>query len=163
MPAASTAARSTIPLPTTRATRRWRHKAARDLIDNKAVVALAGGASLLDCAVNAATYNRNDVLDVQGVGVDPLCFNAPSIAPVNVGPYTLTTVMLDYAMKNLGAKKLCAFFLVIGGTQEAYANAVSSWEEASGNKIALIDMTLPAQGDLTPMSSRRAMRAAMRC
>ncbi|ACO02934.1 MULTISPECIES: ABC transporter substrate-binding protein [Brucella] len=125
-------------------------QAARDLIDNKAVVALAGGASLLDCAVNAATYSRNDVLDVQGVGVDPLCFNAPSIAPVNVGPYTLTTVMLDYAMKNLGAKKLCAFFLVIGGTQEAYANAVSSWEEASGNKIALIDMTLPAQGDLTP-------------
>ncbi|MEN3395707.1 ABC transporter substrate-binding protein, partial [Brucella melitensis] len=49
-------------------------QAARDLIDNKAVVALAGGASLLDCAVNAATYNRNDVLDVQGVGVDPLCF-----------------------------------------------------------------------------------------
>ncbi|MBB6486005.1 ABC transporter substrate-binding protein [Rhizobium lusitanum] len=125
-------------------------QAARDLIDNKGVVALAGGASLLDCAVNAGTYNRNDVLAVQGVGVDPLCFNAPSISPVNVGPFTLTTVMLDYATKNLGAKKVCAFFLILGGTQEAYGNAVAAWQKLSGNKVGLVDMTLPPQGDLTP-------------
>ncbi len=125
-------------------------QAARDLIDNKGVVALAGGASLLDCAVNAATYSRNDVMAVQGVGVDPLCFNAPSVAPVNVGPYTLSTAVLDYATKDLGAKKLCAFFIIIGGTQEAYSAAVARWEKMSGNKITLIDMTLPPQGDLTP-------------
>lgn len=125
-------------------------QAARDLIDNKGVVALAGGASLLDCAVNAATYDRNDVLAVQGVGVDPLCFNAPSVAPVNVGPYTLTTAVLDYATKDLGAKKLCTFFSIIGGTQEAYAAAVARWEKISGNTITLSDMTLPLQGDLTP-------------
>lgn len=125
-------------------------QAARDLIDNKSVVALAGGASLLDCAVNAATYDRNDVLAVQGVGVDPLCFNAPSVAPVNVGPYTLTTAVLDYATKDLGAKKLCTFFSIIGGTQEAYAAAVARWEKISGNTITLSDMTLPLQGDLTP-------------
>ena len=70
-------------------------QSARDLIDNKEVVVLGGGASLLDCAVNAGTYKKNDLLSVQGVGVDPLCFNAPSVSPVNVGPYTLTTVMLD--------------------------------------------------------------------
>jgi branched-chain amino acid transport system substrate-binding protein len=125
-------------------------QAARDLIDNKGVVALAGGASLLDCAVNAGTYARNDVLAVQGVGVDPLCFNAPSVSPVNVGPYTLTTVMLDYATKNLGAQKACAFIAVIGGTQEAYAHAVEAWEKTSGKKITLVDWTLPLQGDLTP-------------
>lgn len=125
-------------------------QAARDLIDNKQVVALAGGASLLDCAVNAATYARNDVLSVQGLGVDPLCFNAPSVAPVNVGPYALTTVMLDYATKNLGAKKICAFFSIIGGTQEAYATAVADWEKISGQKATLIDNSLPETGDLTP-------------
>ncbi len=125
-------------------------QAARDLIDNKGVVALAGGASLLDCAVNAATYDRNDVLAVQGVGVDPLCFNAPSVAPVNVGPYTLTTAVLDYATKDLGAKKLWTFFSIIGGTQEAYAAAVARWEKISGNTITFTDVTLPLQGDLTP-------------
>ncbi|PSJ56473.1 ABC transporter substrate-binding protein [Pseudaminobacter soli (ex Li et al. 2025)] len=125
-------------------------QAARDLIDNKNVVALGGGASLLDCAVNAGTYKRNDVMSVQGVGVDPMCFNAPTIAPVNVGPYTLTTAMLDYASKELKDEKLCTFFIVLGGTQEAYAQAVKRWEEMSGKKIHLVDMTLPLQGDLTP-------------
>lgn len=125
-------------------------QAARDLIDNGNVVALAGGASLLDCAVNAATYKRNGVMAVQGVGVDPMCFNAPSVSPVNVGPYTLTTAMLDYADKELKDEKLCAFFIILGGTQEAYANAVARWEKMSGKKIHLVDMTLPLQGDLTP-------------
>ena len=125
-------------------------QAARDLIDNKEVYALAGGASLLDCAVNAGTYAKNDVVSVQGVGVDPLCFNAPSVAPVNVGPYTLTTVMLDYATKKLNAQKACVFIAVIGGTQEAYAAAVAAWEKRSGKKITLVDWTLPLQGDLTP-------------
>ena len=36
-------------------------QAARDLIDNKKVVAMSGGASLLECAVNAPTYKRADV------------------------------------------------------------------------------------------------------
>ncbi|WP_448956699.1 ABC transporter substrate-binding protein [Labrys neptuniae] len=125
-------------------------QAARDLIDNKNVVALAGGAGLIDCQVNAGTYKRNEVLAVQGVGVDAMCFNAPSIAPVNVGPYTLTTAMLRYADTQLKHDKLCAFFIIIGGTQEAYAQAVKRWEALSGKKIHLLDMTLPIQGDLTP-------------
>lgn len=125
-------------------------QAARDLIDNRNVVALGGGASLLECAVNAGTYKRNDVLSVQGVGVDPMCFNAPTIAPVNVGPYTLTTAMLDYASNELKNEKLCAFFIILGGTQEAYAQAVKRWEAMSGKTIHLVDMTLPLQGDLTP-------------
>jgi len=125
-------------------------QAARDLIDNKEVYALAGGASLLDCAVNAGAYAKNNMVSVQGVGVDPLCFNAPSVAPVNVGPYTLTTVMLDYATKKLNAQKACAFIAVIGGTQEAYAAAIAAWEKRSGKKITLVDWTLPLQGDLTP-------------
>ena len=125
-------------------------QAARDLIDNKEVYAFAGSASLLDCAVNAGTYARNDILSVPGVGIDPLCFNAPSISPVNVGPYKLTTVMLDYATKNLNSKKACAFIAVIGGTQEAYAAGIEAWEKSSGQKIELVDWTLPLQGDLTP-------------
>lgn len=45
-------------------------QAARDLIDNKGVVAMVGSASLLDCQVNAQTYQRKNVLSVQGLGVD---------------------------------------------------------------------------------------------
>jgi len=125
-------------------------QAARDLIDNKNVVALVGSASLLDCAVNATTYKRKNVLSVQGLGVDAACFNAPSVAPVNVGPYTLSTAMLYYGSETLKNEKLCAFFIIIGGTQEAYKEGIANWEKITGKKIHLVDLTLPLQGDLTP-------------
>ncbi|QKD02559.1 ABC transporter substrate-binding protein [Mesorhizobium loti] len=125
-------------------------QAARDLIDNKEAVALVGSGSLLDCAVNSATYSRKKVLSVQGLGVDAACFSSPNVAPVNVGPYTLSTAMAYYATNQLKSEKLCAFFIIIGGTQEAYKKAIENWEKISGKKIHLIDLTLPFQGDLTP-------------
>lgn len=125
-------------------------QAARDLIDNREVVALVGSASLLDCAVNATTYNRKGILAVQGLGVDAACFNSPSVAPVNAGPYTLSTAMAYFASERLKSQKFCAFFAIIGGTQEAYKNAIADWERITGQKAHLIDLTLPLQGDLTP-------------
>lgn len=125
-------------------------QAARDLIDNKKVVAMVGSASLLDCQVNALTYQRANVLSVQGLGVDSACFGSPSVSPVNVGPFTLTTAMAYYATKTLHAKKMCAFFIIIGGTQEAYKKALADWEKITGQKLHLLDLTVPIQGDLTP-------------
>jgi branched-chain amino acid transport system substrate-binding protein len=125
-------------------------QAARDLIDNQEVVGLAGSASLLDCQVNAGFYQRRGILSVQGLGVDSACFSTPSVAPVNVGPYTLSTAMAYYASQNLKLDKICAFFIIIGGTQEAYKGAIADWEKLSGKKVHLLDLTLPIQGDLTP-------------
>lgn len=125
-------------------------QAARDFIDNKKVVAMTGGASLLECAVNAPTYKRADIRSVDGLGVDPVCFNSPSIAPVNVGPYTLTTAMGLFATKTLKAKNLCAMFIIIGGTQDAYKAAISRWETLTGQKAKLVDLTVPIAGDYTP-------------
>lgn len=125
-------------------------QAARDLIDNQEVVALVGSASLLDCAVNATTYDRKKVLSVQGLGVDAACFSSPSVAPVNVGPFTLSTAVAYYATNVLKSQKLCAFFIIIGGTQEAYKKGIENWEKLTGQKVHVLDLTLPFQGDLTP-------------
>jgi branched-chain amino acid transport system substrate-binding protein len=125
-------------------------QAARDLVDNKEVAVLAGSASLLDCTVNAPFYQRRGILAVQGLGVDAACFSTPSVAPVNVGPYTLSTAMAYFGSEKLKIDKVCAFFSIIGGTQEAYKGAIANWEKLSGKKVHLIDLTLPVQGDLTP-------------
>ena len=125
-------------------------QAARSLIYNKHVVAMAGSASLIGCEVNAGTYQRKGVLSIPGVGVDPACFNTPSIAPVNVGPYTATTAVAYYGSHYLKDKKVCAFFIIIGGTKEAYRRAIKRWETITGKKIHLLDNTLPVQGDYTP-------------
>lgn len=125
-------------------------QAARDLIYNKHVVVMDGAASLIDCEVNARLYQREGVMAVQAVGVDPACFNTPSVAPVNVGPYTATTAIAYYATKYLKVKHLCGDFTIIGGTEKAYRQAIERWEKLTGDKIHLLNMTLPVQGDLTP-------------
>ncbi|MBR1177170.1 ABC transporter substrate-binding protein [Bradyrhizobium sp. KB893862 SZCCT0404] len=125
-------------------------QAARNFIDNKKVVAMSGSASVLECAVNAPTYKRANVLSVHGLGVDPVCFNSPNIAPVNVGPYTLSTAMALFASSALKAKAVCAMFVIIGGTQEAYKAAIARWEQVSGEKAKLVDLTVPLSGDFTP-------------
>ena len=125
-------------------------QSARDLVENKGAVVMAGSASLLECAVNAGYYDKQGILSVHGLGVDPVCFNSPSVSPVNVGPYTLTTAMLQYASTKLGAKKLCGIFWIVGGTDEAYKGAVARWEKLSGQKFGMVDLTLPFQGDYTP-------------
>ncbi len=125
-------------------------QSARDLVDNKGAVVMTGSASLLDCAVNAGYYDKQGILSVHGLGVDPVCFNSPSVSPVNVGPYTLTTAMLQYASTKLGSKKLCGIFWIVGGTDEAYRGAVARWEKLSGQTFGMVDLTLPFQGDYTP-------------
>jgi branched-chain amino acid transport system substrate-binding protein len=125
-------------------------QAARNLIDNKQIVAMAGNASLLDCGVNSALYQRSNVLDVAGLGVDPVCYTSPSVSSVHPGPYLLSTAMLYFASEELGAKNVCAFNYVIGGWREAMETALKDWEVITGKKLHILDMTLPVQGDLTP-------------
>jgi branched-chain amino acid transport system substrate-binding protein len=125
-------------------------QAARDIVENKGAVVMTGSASLLECAINAGYYDKQGILSVHGLGVDPVCFNSPSISPVNVGPYTLTTAVLQYASSKLGAKKLCGIFWIVGGTDEAYKGSVARWEKISGQTFGMVDLTLPFQGDYTP-------------
>jgi branched-chain amino acid transport system substrate-binding protein len=125
-------------------------QAARDLIDNKKIVAMVGGSSLLECAVNAPTYKRSNILSVPGVGVDPVCYHSTNIAPVSSGPYTATTGVGLFATNVLKSKNLCAMFSIVGGTQEAYKEGLARWETLSGQKARLVDTTLPQSGDMTP-------------
>lgn len=129
-------------------------QAARNQIDNRNVVAMVGSASLLDCGVNAALYQRSNVMSVTGLGVDPVCYISPSIAPVHPGPYALSTAMLYYASQELGAERVCAFNYVIGGWREAMETALKNWEVITGKQLHILDMTLPVQGDLTPFLIR---------
>ena len=59
--------------------------AARKLIETDGVVALAGGFSILDCAVNASYYEEQG-LNVIVAGVAGECFSSPNISATNMGP-----------------------------------------------------------------------------
>src|SRR5690348_15884647 len=55
-----------------------------------------------------------------------------------------------FATNTLHAKNFCAMFIIIGGTQEAYKGALARWEQLTGQKMKLIDLTVPITGDYTP-------------
>ncbi|UBH05717.1 branched-chain amino acid ABC transporter substrate-binding protein [Leucobacter sp. Psy1] len=125
--------------------------AARELIGSDEVVGLVGGASLLDCEINAKYYEQEDVRSIQGIGVDPGCFDSPNIAPANIGPFNDTTLTMLYGSEELGLENLCVFTSVIGSTGPAYAAAVEQWSEITGKETTMIDDTVPYGGaDYTP-------------
>ncbi|MHA3683827.1 ABC transporter substrate-binding protein [Leucobacter sp. HY1908] len=124
---------------------------ARDLVGSDEVVALVGGASLLDCEINAKYYEQEGVRSIQGIGVDPGCFSSPNIAPVNIGPFNDTTLTMLYGSEELGLENLCVFTSVIGSTGPAYQAAVDRWSEITGKEPLLVDDTVPYGGaDYTP-------------
>ena len=122
---------------------------ARELQD-AGVVAMAGSASFTDCDVNDAFYRQSGISSVMAVAASPKCFQSPNIAPVNVGPFTLMTAVLLHASQKLGAKAVCNFTVVLPGSEDAVKGALERWEQLSGQRLKVNDMTVQQSGDLTP-------------
>jgi branched-chain amino acid transport system substrate-binding protein len=122
---------------------------ARELSD-AGVVAMAGSASFTDCDVNGAFYKQNSLSSVMAIAASPKCFQHPNIAPVNVGPFTLITAVLNYASGTLKAKKVCNFTVVLPGSEDAVKQALDRWSTMSGQQLTINDLTVQQSGDLTP-------------
>ncbi|GAA3909427.1 ABC transporter substrate-binding protein [Microbacterium invictum] len=124
---------------------------AREVVESNESVALVGSASLLDCEINGEYYVQQDILSIQGTGVDQVCFDNPNISPVNVGPFGDTTMTLTYGSEELGLEKICGLLEVTGGTQPAYEAAIAEWSEITGKELVYLDDTVPYGGsDYTP-------------
>ncbi|MFI0408605.1 ABC transporter substrate-binding protein [Actinomadura sp. 3N508] len=123
-------------------------QAARQLITSEKVVALAGSSSAVDCSVNRATYSKEKIVSVPAIGVDPSCFTSPNIAPVNPGPYTLTTAMLYYASETLKRDKVCLAYTVLPGSGGGIENAIKEWTNLTGKTLTVKNLAV-GQGDPT--------------
>src|SRR3989304_3419630 len=124
-------------------------QASRRLVEEEGVVALVGSASLLECSVNAQYYGEQNILSIQGTGVDPVCFLAPNISPVNTGPYLGITVGLYFASEALKDEKICAIMLRVAGLDEAVKAAVDRWSQITGKEITFFDISLHPTDDPT--------------
>jgi len=103
---------------------------ATKLVNDEQVVAIVASTSFVDCAVNGQLYDDSGYKIIYGVGTHAQCFNSPAIATTNTGPMLSGVGAAQYAVENLGAKKIYA----IGGNipnfgdytiagMEAYAEA----------------------------------------
>lgn len=116
--------------------------AANDALKTGAV-ALVGNSSLLDCSVNHTTWEKEGIVSIQAIGVDPFCFATPNVAPVNTGPYFDSFATLWVGSETLGFKKICGFMVYDDNASKAgYEQAVAAWEKSTGKKLASLDNTL---------------------
>jgi branched-chain amino acid transport system substrate-binding protein len=129
-------------------------QASRRLVDTEGVVAHVASASLLECSVNAAYYQKVGLRSIQGTGVDPICFNASSISPVNTGPYSGVTMSLYFASEVLKRDRICLIYFNVVGVDAAVQAAIDRWKAISGRQLTLQDQTLKLTDDLTPMVIR---------
>jgi branched-chain amino acid transport system substrate-binding protein len=129
-------------------------QAAQTLIDQNKVVAMAGGASLLECAVNAKTYATANLVDIPGTGVDPGCFSSANISPVNTGPYTGTTVSLYYLSEVKKISPLCYIQQSVPAFNPAFQAAVARWSTLTGKKLAQPIQFFNPTDDAAPLLTR---------
>jgi branched-chain amino acid transport system substrate-binding protein len=133
-------------------------QAARRLVDDAGVVANVGSASLVECAVNSRYYGQQDLLSIQGTGVDPTCFSSPNISPVNTGPYAGVAVSLFYAVEELGRERPCLFGNNVPGQPAKIREEVARWQRLTGERLELEVLSIQGDEDLTPyvLRARRA-------
>lgn len=115
-------------------------QAATQLATDASIVALAGGSSVLECAVNHAVYEKAGLMSIPGAGVDPACFGSPAIAPVNAGPYVATANALSFARDVLRHDRLCVVAPALPGMVDAFRSSVAQWAVGRGGTPPAIDV-----------------------
>lgn len=118
---------------------------AHKLVESDKVVALVGGASVVDCATNGAYYREKGIVSLPATGVEDACFSSPAIAPVNAGPYASLTTALRFAHKIKSHRKSCVALLGIPGMERGFRQELDKWTAAVGKQtLAKIVFFSPA-------------------
>ena len=125
-------------------------QAARRLVQEDKVVAMVGAASLVECSANAAFYETSDIVSIAGIGVEPACFTAKNIAPVNNGTVPGYASLLHFASETLGHDKVCPVILNSAGLTDPYLEVIKRWEDETGSKAPHVDTSVALGDDPTP-------------
>ena len=107
---------------------------AKKLVESDKVVALVGGASIVDCAANGAYYRDKGIVSLPGTGVEDACFNSPAIAPVNAGPYASLATALKFTHRILEHRKSCLALVGIPGMERGFRQEIDKWTTAMGKQ-----------------------------
>lgn len=120
-------------------------QAAARLVQDEGVVAMVGGASFVECGVNAELYASEGLISVPGVGVPRQCFEASNIVPVNEGPRLSTLGVAQYLAAEKGATSFVCMQNAIPGLGDWVCEGVEAWATAEGHTVTtqLIDPTIP--------------------
>lgn len=131
-------------------------RAMAQLVRDTRVVALAGGSSVLACAVNAEALAQADLYDLPGGGVDAACFRSSHIVPVNAGPYASTYNALTFARTVLKRERLCVVAPRIPGEADDFSPVLTRWHGPSGGARPVL-APYPSESVLPALAASPAM------
>lgn len=123
-------------------------QAAAKLVNDKKVVAMVASNSFVECAANGATYEKNNVAVVAGVGIPRDCFFGKNYSPTNAGPRLSNLGAVQYMHDAFGVKSVVCIAPNIPGVGEFSCDGVKAWGKSKGMTVntILID---PAAIDMT--------------
>lgn len=121
--------------------------AAKRLVEEKNILAMVAGGSIVDCTTNAKYYKEQNLLSL--AGVEACGPDASNVASMNTGPFLGAFMMLDYMYMDLGLKNVCFSSLNIGLTPLFQETFIPIWEETTGFKLKEYILSEPNE-DLTP-------------
>jgi len=117
--------------------------AGKKLVESDNVVLLAGGISILDCALNGAYYGEQGFNMITG-GVGAACFGLPHIAPVNAGPAYSGQISAQYVASQGATGKIVFVAPKVPGA-EYFSSAAEAWALANGFEYEAIYPDTPVQ------------------
>lgn len=119
--------------------------AAKRLVEDKKVLALVGGGSIVDCTTNAKYYVEKKIYSMPGAAA---CTEAATFSPVNTGPFLGTLMTFNYMVDVMKAEPLCMASLNVGLTPVFRDVFIPIWEKTTGHKLKALITTEPNE-DLT--------------
>jgi branched-chain amino acid transport system substrate-binding protein len=105
---------------------------ANKLVKDEGVVALVGNGSFVEMTVNAKLYEDEDVAVVASACAVRECFEARNIASTNQGPVPSNISAVQYAVENLGTKKVACVGLNIPSNGVWSCNITNEWLKEKG-------------------------------
>ncbi len=105
---------------------------ASKLVKDEGVVALVGNGSFVEMTVNAKLYEDQNVAVVASACAVRECFEARNIASTNQGPVPSNISAVQYAVENLGSKKVACVGLNIPSNGVWSCNLTNEWLKEKG-------------------------------
>ncbi len=122
--------------------------AARELVEDKNVVAMIASTSFVECGVNAQYYEDQNVAVIAGVGVPRECFFSRNIAPTNEGPRLSGIGAAQFALEqNPDMKTLACLANSIPNFGGWVCEGVTAWGKANGVEVSTY-LSAPDGSDL---------------
>jgi branched-chain amino acid transport system substrate-binding protein len=122
---------------------------ATKLVNDQKVVGLVGNSSFVDCAVNAALYDKAGVLVLAGVGVSRECYFSKNIAALSEGPRLSVLGAAEYVKKAHDIKHAVCMAGNIAGIGQWSCGGMVDWGK---NHDVKVDIVLVDLGSLDATS-----------